>query len=113
MTDSKLTFNNGKSLTLKNNCILTCESKYCIYALKCKCGLFYIGECVNFRKRINLHVNQIKTKDYRKLYVSKHIFRCGSEFKTMPFFLMQNENIIDRKIYEQNFIQMFNPELNK
>ena len=92
---------------------MTCNSIFCIYVLKCKCGLIYIGECENFRARINLHVNQIAKPEYRKLYVSKHIFGCGQKFTAAPIFLMPDEALINRKVKEEHFIHLLKPELNR
>lgn len=106
-----VTFNNGSTHKISHK--MSCNSILCIYALKChKCQKFYIGECEELRARINLHVNQIKHKKYRKLNVSHHIFSCGSKFNVIPLFLMDSENIISRKIKEQYFISLYKPELN-
>ena len=104
-------FKNGKTFTVKQN--VGCNSTFCIYLLKCNCGLQYIGETDNFRSRINLHKSQIIHSKYRKLEVSKHMFSCGNKFSCLPIFLMRDENVLSRQVKEENFIITYEPELNK
>ena len=75
--------------------------------------LTYIGECVNFRDRYNLHKNHIKNEEYRNLNVSKHIFSCRNKFKASPIFLIDSDCIIKRKTYEDKFIELYQPALNR
>ena len=103
-------FQNGEKFILHSK--VDCNAKFCIYLLQCSCKKIYIGECEDFRARINLHTNQIKKKEYRNLFVSKHIFQCGQKFQCAPFFLMKNKNLIERKVREEFFINKFKPELN-
>lgn len=106
-----LTMSNGKIHAISHK--MTCNSIFCIYSLTCNnCHKMYIGECDDLRARINNHVNQIKHAEYRKLNVSKHLFNCGSKFQIFPLFIMDNENIIQRKIKEEYFIFQYDPELN-
>lgn len=107
---SEITFNNGKVFKISSK--VSCNSKFCIYVLQCRCGLFYIGECEDFRARINLHHSQIRTPEYRNIKVVKHIFSCGHKFKATPIYLMSDESIIKRKTQEDHFIKIFEPELN-
>ena len=80
--------------------------------LKCSCGLFYIGECEDFRARVNLHTNQIKQKN-RNLYVSKHIYQCGGKFSAAPIKLLSSNDMTIRKVTEDALIDKFKPELNR
>lgn len=108
----------GHEIILKNNKFtfenqMNCNTTYCIYVLKCFCNKFYIGECEDLRARINLHTNQIKHLEYRKLYVSKHIFNCTKKFSFCPIYLMYNESLELRKNKENHFIKLLKPELNR
>ena len=105
-------FNNGDRISINAN--MCCNAKFCIYLLQClKCHHQYIGETNDFRLRINLHKDQIKKLEYRKLEVSKHIFKCGGKFKALPFFQMRNSDLLERQLKEIHFIERFKPELNR
>ena len=104
-------FNNGEKFEICHK--VSCNSLFCVYMIICKCGLMYIGETKNFRARVNLHVSQAKKAEYRKLFVSRHLFKCGISFKTVPFFLMNTEDEISRKLKESEFIYKFQPALNR
>ena len=39
---------------------MLCQTKYCIYAIKCRCSKNYIGETTNLRLRFNLHKQNIR-----------------------------------------------------
>ena len=68
ITTDNIKFNNANIFYIKSQ--TSCNSKFCIYVLKCSCGLFYIGECEDFRARVNLHTNQIKYKNYINVVVN-------------------------------------------
>ena len=54
-----------------------------------------------------------RERENRKLFVSKHLSQCGISFKTVPFFLMNTEDEISRKLKEDEFIFKFQPTLNR
>lgn len=56
---------------------LTCNSTYILYALRCPCGLVYIGETKNdFKTRINQHRHSIR-KGRKDLPVPTHFIELG------------------------------------
>ena len=101
---------------------LSCSAKNVIYVIKCNgCSASYIGETVDFRKRMNLHKSHIKTLSQHSLYVSKHINECpgnnskdiNNKFSVMPIY-QTKENCKDTLTHmESRFIDRFKPALNK
>jgi hypothetical protein len=108
---SKFDFLNcGKTFVVKEN--MNCNTKFCIYAMKCGCGKTYIGETKDFRSRTTLHRQHIK--ENAQFEVSKHIFHCnGGKFRIMPIYKMRNDDERERKNKESYFIKIFKPELNR
>ena len=99
--------------TIFINSNMNCNSKNVIYLLICQCQKFYIGETADFRARVNLHHNQIQKDEYRKLFVSKHIFSCSrGKFSIAPI-CSSYENEAKRLTMENFFIKKFKPNLNK
>ena len=101
---------------------LSCTAQNVIYALKCNgCSASYIGETLDFRKRINLHKSHIKNLPHNSLYVSKHIKNCpgniakdvNSMFSVMPIYQIRNKCKDTMTHMEQKFIEKFKPVLNK
>ena len=71
------TFPNNKTFNIKEN--MSCQTKYCIYAIKCQCNKNYKGETTNLLKRFNFHKqNEREGSEYE---VSKHIKGCGGNLK--------------------------------
>ena len=104
-------FNNSpKPFKIKRN--LNCDSTNVIYVIKCSnCSDEYIGCSKSLRNRTALHKNHIKSDKNRKLFVSKHIFECGKEFKIIPIY--QNHNYQTLLIKEKDFISKYMPKLNR
>ena len=76
------------------------------------CGASYIGETNNLRLRTNTHRDHASKN--HGLYVSKHIFACGSRsFKIMPIFKMHSDCDKIRKQKELHFIKKYKPLLNR
>lgn len=110
ITGSSITMENGLIHQIKTK--MNCNSLYVIYAVFCNaCDASYIGQTEDLRSRTNLHKNQIKKADYRKLTVSKHIFSCGGKFKIIPFF-KSKDNLTERECMEKKFIMKYKPSLN-
>ena len=101
----------GSYFEIKRN--LTCTSKNVVYVLQCdKCKEEYIGSTKQLNQRISLHKSNIKLPQNRILFVSKHIFECSKgNFRVMPIYQTDDYSMITIK--EQNFIDRFNPLLNR
>ena len=66
----------GHSIKLKNGKVweiktpMDCRARNIIYLMLCnKCESFYIGQTLNLRKRVTLHNEQIRHKEYQHLLV--------------------------------------------
>ena len=111
---TSFTFSNGETLSV--NADMSCKVINCIYVMRClSCKKQYIGETSDFRKRVNLHRNQVKHKC--GLDVDQHIHECTKDiegdFKIMPFFKMPDDNTARRRTKEKFFIDTLKPELNR
>ena len=96
----------------------TCTTKNIIYVIICgnpECREEYIGQSsLEIRFRISVHKQQVKDKELRKLYVSKHIFECGKgQFEIFPFYKMYSNNEMERIKKEEYFINKYKPTLNR
>jgi hypothetical protein len=94
---------------------MSCETLNCIYVIVCKgCEEIYIGETSNLRLRVNLHRDHI-IKD-QGLAISRHIHTCASnlkdKFHVMPFFKMNKDDTLQRRLKEKYFINKCEPNLN-
>ena len=114
---SEINFNNGKNFKIYSP--MSCSSKNIIYVIICNnCQLEYIGETGDtLRHRFNVHRNQIKNEEIRKLLVSKHIYQCAKNktpnYKVVPIYKFNdNTTETERRIKEQYFIKQFKPALN-
>ena len=87
---------------------MDCTTRNLIYFILCQgCGHSYIGETVNFSKRMNDHrTGQVQDVDI-------HLSRCGRKFSTCPLFKVKEESKIARLVMEDIFVKMAQPELNK
>lgn len=113
---------------LKNNFIFpilsneNCNSLFSIYIIKCKlCNVFYIGETVDVRRRLNEHLNSIKKfEPYKKYYnfpVAYHFnLKEHNYLYHFEFFIfksnIQNNKIrfnIEREVIE--IFKRFNPPI--
>lgn len=113
-TGKHFTFENGSSFTVKNT--MTCDATNVIYVLFCAgCNASYIGETTNYRRRINLHREQIANEEHRVLKVSRHIATCArnlqQRFSTLPFYKVfgDTQELIMKETF---FINKFKPSLN-
>jgi len=103
----------NKSFYVKYN--MNCNTRNVLYIITCGgCNKQYIGETGNeLKTRMTVHRQQIRDVTTRKLAVSSHIATCGKgKFSVFPFYKMQSDNTIERRIKENNFINTFKPELN-
>ena len=111
----------GESLRLKNgkvlrpNRLITCSSGNLVYCIVCPhYGDFYIGECKNLRKRMNLHRNHsnpeniltppLKVNQHLKTYANGH-------FQVFPFFVVPTRHQIAREEHEKHFQNLLKPTL--
>ena len=102
----------GKNIKCNSN--MNCKTRDLIYLLICKnCKSEYVGETgTELNKRMNLHRNQIKNPDYRKLKVSRHISECGrNEFLVFPFQKCSKSCNIYREELELKFRGKIKPSL--
>ena len=111
----------GRSVTLKNgmiikpNRIITCSTNNVNYCIICpNCKEFYIGQCKNTRKRMNVHRDHSNPAINKKpsLKVNRHLKRCsGGHFHVFPFFVVPKNHQISREAYETHFQKIFKPTL--
>ena len=88
-----------------------------IYVMRCAgCGLEYIGETGDLRKRVTVHNQQIRDPRVRVLKVSAHIDACASsctpKYHILPLYKMNKQSALARRDKETYFIQKFKPALN-
>jgi len=109
-----ISFNNNKKFIIKSN--MDCDARNVIYAIICNgCNKKYIGETTNLRSRVTLHNQHINHPELRKIPLSKHIDECTNiqpKYKIFPFYKLQQEDRLRRRIKEEHFINIFQPELN-
>lgn len=83
----------------------SCDSTNIIYLIKCaKCHLSYVGQTVNFYKRIHEHINAIKRHDPGTLY--HHFNSCGIQY--FNSFIIDHNNISDPTKKEILWIKKLN-----
>ena len=95
---------------------LTCASKNVLYAIICDgCKEIYIGQTGDvLRSRVRVHRQQINDPSVRMLPVSGHLEKCGKkQFKILPFYKFQEDDVTNRTVMEKHFINIFKPGLNK
>jgi hypothetical protein len=115
----------GKQFTFKGSqkpfevkVSMNCATENLLYVLQCQgCLENYIGQTSDsLRARIRVHKQQIKTPEYRKIAVSKHIAECAGDydipFKVFPFYKLLQPDKTLRDVKEQSFIHTFKPFLN-
>ena len=108
-------FNCGAVFEIKQS--MSCDVKNLIYVMKCAgCGLEYIGETSDLRKRVTVHNQQIRDPRIRVLKVSAHIDACANtcnpKYHILPFYKMNTQCTISRRNKEAHFIKKFKPVLN-
>ena len=96
---------------------MSCDIKNLIYVIRCAgCGLEYIEEQGDLRKRVTMHNQQIRDPRVRVLKVSARIDACASsctpKYHMLPFYEMNKQSALARRDKEAYFIQKFKPALN-
>ena len=91
---------------------MSCGVKNLIYVMRCAgCGLEYIGETGDLRKRVTVHNQQIRDPRVRVLKVSAHIDACASsctpKYHILPFYKINKQSALARRDKEAYFIQKF------
>ena len=98
---------------------MNCKSQNVLYLITCRsCKAQYVGLTnSSLNRRMTVHREQIKHKEYRKLGLSKHLEDCNQncEIKDMfivtPFFKLSTDHS-EALVKEQRFIARFKPNLN-
>ena len=95
---------------------MNCKSKNVLYIITCKgCREQYVGMTNDtLCARVRVHKQHIRSPQYRKLGVSKHISECSStepKFNITPFFKISASKT-HGLIKEEMFIKQFQPSLN-
>ena len=96
---------------------IDCAARNVIYVIICQ-GCFgeYIGQTECLRDRVRVHKQQIKDPNTRCIPLSAHLDTCAKnkdiKFKIFPFYKMDSNDKIMRRIKEEYFIKMLKPELN-
>ena len=93
---------------------MDCKSKNVIYVITCpECESFCGDQTKNLRKRVTLHMEQIKHEEYRHLDISEHIAKCiNGNFNIMPIYQCENSTRPFREIKELEIINILQPDLN-
>ena len=103
--------NSGITYEIKSP--MSCTVGNLVYVIQCKlCGQTYIGETVNFRRRMNSHKSDSKNAD-APMDVGKHLYKCGKGFWKCPLFKVKKESKIDRLVLEDKLIKLLKPDLNR
>ena len=89
--DNSLQFKCGTLSEIKQS--MSCNFKHLIYVMRCAgCGLEYIGETGDLRKRVTVHNQQIRDPRVRVQKGSAHIDACASsctpKHHILPFYKM-------------------------
>ena len=106
-----------KTFWIKHN--MNCNSKDLIYVLQCRgCHALYVGQTGDtLRSRTRVHRQQVKDRDYRVLFVSKHISSCSQSdppFSIIPILkLPPNCDRAYRENKEKWCISVIRPSLNR
>jgi len=84
----------------------SCETINNIYLIFCtKCSLYYVGQCQNFHKRLDKHLNSIKNKC--TICVHKHFWDSCSLNDFKCFIIDSAKTVVKLKIKESNYIKKF------
>ena len=95
---------------------MTCAVRNVIYVIQCKneeCGYTYIGETVNFRRRMSQHKSNSASLAYAAMDVSRHLYACGKGFWRCPIFKVKRENKMERLVIEDRLVKWLKPDLNR
>ena len=104
--------NSGVDFQIKTP--MDCTVRNLIYVIQCKnCGLTYIGETVNFRRRMSQHKSNSASLANAAMEISRHLYKCGAGFWKCPIFKVQKENKMARLVIEDRLIKWLKPELNR
>ena len=103
--------NSGITFEIKTP--MDCTVRNLVYVIQCKgCGYTYIGETVNFRHRMSSHKSNSGQKD-AVMEVNRHLYTCGKGFWKCPIFKVKEENKISRLVFEDKWIKLLKPDLNR
>ena len=104
--------NSGVNFEIKTP--MDCTVRNLIYVTQCKnCGYTYIGETVNFRRRMSQHKSNSADLAHAAMDVSKHLYECGKGFWKCPIFKVKRENKIARLVIEDKLVKWLKPDLNR
>ena len=93
---------------------MNCLVRNVVYFIQCKkCSHTYIGETVNFRRRMNKHKSDSQSIMAASIEVSKHLCMCGEGFWKCPIFKVKEESKIARLVIEDKLVKLLKPDLNK
>ena len=103
--------NSGITFEIKTP--MNCTVRNVIYVIVCKlCGHTYIGETVNFRRRMSKHKTDCNNVN-APMEVSRHLRRCGQGFWKLPIYKVKKESKIDRLVFENKLVNWLKPDLNR
>lgn len=97
---------------------MDCSITNVIYVITCNgCNENYIGQTNNLRKRVTVHRQHIRQREYAMIPLSGHIRSCAQDKKPLfyifPFYKFFHEPTeSERIIKEKRFIDIFKPKLN-
>ena len=92
---------------------MNCTVRNLVYVIQCKkCGYTYIGETVNFRRRMSSHKSNSDKAD-AVMEVNRHLYACGKGFWKCPIFKVKEENKISRLVSEDKLVKLLKPDLNR
>ena len=104
----------NSGITYEIRAAMDCTVRNVIYCLQCKaCSHTYIGETVNFRRRMSRHKSDSASMIHAAMEVSKHLCRCGMGFWRFPLFKVKEENKITRLVIEDKLVELLKPDLNR
>ena len=93
---------------------MDCTVRNLIYVIQCKkCSFTYIGETVNFRRRMSAHKSNSSSSFNASADVSRHLCKCGEGFWRCPIYKVKQESKISRLVMEDKLIKKLKPDLNR
>ena len=104
--------NSGETFQIKTS--MDCTVRNLVYVLQCKnCGQTYIGETVDFRRRMSNHKSSSGKLSSSMAEIARHLYMCGKGFWKCPIFKVKKENKIARLVIEDKLIKWLKPDLNR
>ena len=93
---------------------MDCTVRNLIYVIQCKkCSFTYIGETVNFRRRMSAHKSNSSSSVNASADISRHLCKCGEGFWRCPIYKVKQESKIARLVMEDKLIKKLKPDLNR